>query len=51
MAASKWIELGNRLRGPWSHSVGTSRPALMMSAGAAEYSSSSGVACAAPAIS
>src|SRR3954452_25259951 len=42
-AALKWIELGNRLRGPSLHSIGgTARPALMMSAGAAEEKSSSG---------
>ena len=36
-AALKWIELGNRLRGPSLHSIGgTARPALTMSAGAAE---------------
>src|SRR4051812_9910505 len=51
-AASKWIELGKRLRGPSLQLAGgTARPALTMSAGAAEKYSSSGVACAAPAIS
>src|SRR5947209_2678380 len=51
-AASKKMLLGKRLRGPSLHDPGgTARPALTMSAGAAEYNSSSGVACAAPAIS
>src|SRR5947207_690066 len=37
IAASKWIELGKRLRGPsLQEAGGTLRPALMMSAGAAE---------------
>src|SRR5215213_3982747 len=36
-AALKWIELGNRLRGPSLQDAGgTGRPALRMSAGAAE---------------
>ena len=52
MIASNATLVGKRLRGPSLQLAGgTSRPACVMSAGRAEKYSSSGVACAAPAIS
>jgi hypothetical protein len=51
-AASMKIAFGKRLRGPSLQLIGgTARPAARMSSGRAENRSSSGDACAAPAIS